>query len=71
MGVRVKDTTAEIKMATNKVTANSWNKRPMTSPINSSGINTAIKDTVKDTMVKPICLDPLRAACIGDSPASM
>ena len=36
------------------VMANSWNNRPTTSPMNSSGISTASSDTVSDMMVKPI-----------------
>ena len=37
----------------------------------SSGISTAISETVSDTMVKPICSAPLSAASIGGSPSSM
>ncbi len=39
--------------------------------MNSSGISTAISETVSDTMVKPICLAPLSAASNGRSPSSM
>ncbi len=42
-------------MATASVTANSRNSRPTTSPINSSGISTAISEKVSEMMVKPIC----------------
>ena len=52
-------------MATASVMANSRNKRPTTSSMNSSGISTAISDRVRDTRVKPICPAPLRAADIG------
>ncbi len=38
--------------------------------MNSSGISTAISDSVSEINVKPICLAPLSAACIGFSPAS-
>ena len=65
MGVSVSDTTAEIKMATANVMANSWNKRPTTSPMNNNGINTATNEKVSEMMVKPICRAPSRAACIG------
>ena len=65
MGVRVKETKAEIKIATAKVMANSWNKRPTTSPMNNKGISTAIREKVSDTMVKPICCAPSMAACTG------
>ncbi|CAB5723950.1 Uncharacterised protein [Delftia tsuruhatensis] len=70
MGVSVSETTAEIRMATAMVMANSWNSRPTTSPMNSSGISTAISEIVSEMMVKPICLAPLSAACMGGSPFS-
>src|ERR1035441_10370605 len=44
MGVSVRETTAETMMVTARVTANSRNRRPTTSPINNSGISTAIRD---------------------------
>ncbi len=62
IGVRVSDTTAEMMMVTASVTANSRNRRPTTSPMNSSGMSTAISDTVRETMVKPICPAPVSAA---------
>ena len=71
MGVRVRDTTAEMMIVTASVTANSRKRRPTTSPMKSSGISTAISETVSDRMVKPICSAPLRAASIGGSPSSM
>ena len=64
IGVSVSDTKAEIRIATASVMANSWNRRPTTSPMNSSGISTAISDTVSEMMVKPICLEPFSAACM-------
>ena len=70
MGVRVSDTTADRMMVTARVTANSRKRRPTTSPMKSSGISTAISETVRDMMVKPICSAPFIAACIGVSPAS-
>ena len=70
MGVSVSDTTAEIRIATAMVMANSWNKRPTTSPMKSSGINTAMSETVSEIIVKAICLLPLNAAAIGVSPCS-
>ena len=57
-------------MVTDSVMANSWNSRPTTSPMNSSGISTAISDTVRLMMVKPICSEPFNAAASGASPAS-
>jgi len=62
MGTRVSDTTAEIRMVTESVTANSRNRRPTTSCMNSSGMSTAINDTVSETMVKPISPAPFMAA---------
>jgi len=38
--------------------------------MNSSGIRTAINETVSETMVKPICSEPFSAACKGESPLS-
>ena len=64
------ETTAEITIVTASVSANSWNRRPTTSPMNRSGISTAISDTVSEMMVKPICAEPLSAAASGSSPAS-
>ena len=58
IGVRVSETTADTTTATDSVTENSLNSRPTTPVMNSSGMNTAISDTVSDTMVKPICAAP-------------
>ena len=58
-------------MVTESVTANSLNRRPTTSLMNSSGISTAISDTVSDTTVKAIWPEPSSAACLGSSPRSM
>ena len=71
MGVSVKDTTAETKMATLSVTANSRKSRPTTPPMSRMGMKTASSEAVMETMVKPICFAPFKAACIGRSPASM
>ena len=71
MGVSVSETTAETRMVTLRVTANSRNSRPTMSPMNSSGMSTAISEMVSDTMVKPICAEPLSAACRGGMPSSI
>lgn len=71
IGTSVSDTTPEIRIVIASVTANSRNRRPTTSPMNSSGISTAIRDTVSEMMVKPIWLAPLIAAAIGFSPFSI
>ena len=57
-------------MVTASVTANSRNSRPTTSPMNRSGISTAISDTVSEMMVKPISAEPFSAASSGASPSS-
>ncbi len=71
MGTSVRDTTAEIKIVTASVIANSRNSLPTTSCMKISGISTAISETVSEMMVKPICPAPLSAASKGGSPASM
>ncbi len=70
MGVSVSEITAEINMVTARVTANSRNSRPATSPMNSSGMSTATSEMVREMMVKPICPAPLSAAWRGRSPCS-
>ena len=70
IGTTVSDTTAEITIVTASVTANSLKSRPITPPMNSSGISTAINDTVSDRIVKPICPAPSSAASSGFLPAS-
>ena len=52
------ETKPEIRIATARVMANSRNSRPATSPMNSSGISTAISEKVSEMMVKPICFEP-------------
>ena len=71
IGVSVSETNAEKMIVTASVTANSRNRRPTISAMNSSGISTAISETVSETMVNPISADPLSAASIGESPISM
>jgi len=71
MGVKVSDTTAEIRIDTASVIANSRKSRPTTSPMKSSGISTAISENVSDMIVNAICCVPLSAASSGESPASM
>ena len=63
--------TPETRMARLTVTANSWNSRPISPPMNSSGMNTATSEVLIEITVKPICRAPLKAACIGASPCSM
>ncbi len=58
IGVTVRETTAETVTATDSVTANVLNSRPITPVMNSSGMTTAISETVSEMMVNPICADP-------------
>jgi hypothetical protein len=71
MGVSVNDTMPEIRMAKVMTRPNSLNMRPTTPPMNNTGMNTATRDSVIEMMVKPTSLEPLKAASIGFSPASM
>src|SRR5215218_4403138 len=67
MGVRVSDTTAETRIVTLKVIANSRKSRPTMSPIKSNGISTAMSEMVSDKIVNPICSEPLSAALKGSA----
>ncbi len=58
IGVTVSETTADMATAMARVAENSRNIRPMMPPMNSSGMNTAISETVIETTVKPICRAP-------------
>jgi len=73
IGVKVKDTIAEMTIVTPRVMANSPNRRPTTSPMNNNGIKTAIREyTQRATrIVNATCADPLSAACKGLSPAQV
>jgi len=52
------------------VTENSWNSRPTTPPRKNTGMNTAAREMVMDTMVKLISLEPSMAARRGFLPIS-
>src|SRR4029077_7213099 len=54
IGVKVSETTADVTTAMVSVSANSRNMRPTRPVMNSSGMNTAISDTVSEIPVKPI-----------------
>ena len=71
IGVSVSEISAEMATATLRVMANSRNRRPTMPVMNSRGMNTAISETLSDTMVKPISFAPSSAASIGAFPASM
>ncbi len=53
------------------VTANSCSRRPTIPPRNSTGMKTATRDRVMETMVKPISREPRNAASMRLSPISM
>ena len=59
MGVSVRETSAEITIVTASVTANCRKSRPAMSPMKSSGMSTAMSDTVRERMVKPTLLGSL------------
>ena len=71
IGVSVSETMAETTTAMVSVSANSRNMRPTRPVMNSSGMNTAISDSVSEITVKPISRAPRSAASSGDSPSSM
>ena len=66
----VSDTTAEMRIDTASVIANSRKRRPTTSPMKRSGISTATSESVIEMIVNTICCEPLSAASMGDSPSS-
>ena len=59
-GVAVSDITMEMRMAMERVKANSQKRRPTMPPINSSGMNTATSEMLIDRTVKLILLRPLQ-----------
>ena len=71
MGVSVSETKPETRMAALIVTANSWNSRPRSPPMRSTGMNTATRDRVIERIVKPISREPSSAARSGGLPCSM
>ena len=71
IGVRLRETKPEIRIAVIITTANSWNRRPTMPPMNSTGINTAASESVMDRTVKAISRPPSSAASNRDLPISM
>ena len=71
MGISVSATTPDTRIATAIVTANSRNRRPTIPPMNSSGMNTAVSESVMEMIVNPISAAPSSAACMGVFPISM
>jgi hypothetical protein len=69
-GVTVSDTTSEIRIAIDSVTANSWNSLPTIPGISRIGMNTAISDRLIEITVKLTSALPRIAASRGGTPAS-
>ncbi len=70
IGVTEIETIVEIATAKASVTENSRNRRPTIPPMNRSGMNAAISETLIATTVKPICRAPSIAARNGEWPCS-
>ena len=70
MGVTVNEKIPDIRTATLMVTPNSRKYRPVTPPMNRTGMNTAISDSVIETIVEATSLTPATVACIRGSPRS-
>ncbi len=70
IGVVVSEITSETATATDRVTANSRKSRPTSPPMNSSGMKTAMSDTLIDRTVKPTSRAPASAASNGWWPSS-
>ena len=71
IGVSVTDTTPEMRIATQIVTANSRKSRPRIPAMKSTGMKTAASEIVIERIVKPISREPASAASSGSSPISM
>ena len=70
MGVVVSEMASEMIIAMDKVTANSRNSLPTMPLISRMGMNTATREILMESTVKPISLAPFRAASIGERPSS-
>ncbi len=62
IGVRLRLTKPDTSTAATIVIANSFSRRPMMPPMNTTGMNTAASDSVIDTIVKPISFAPSSVA---------
>ena len=71
IGVSVRETKPDIRIAMLIVTANSWRILPRIPPMKSTGMKTATRERVMDKIVKLISLEPVRAACKTGSPFSI
>ena len=70
IGVVVSDSTIEMRIATESVTANSRKRRPTRPPMKRMGMKTAMSENVMERTVKPISFAPAKAASRGDIPCS-
>ncbi len=70
VGVTVSEITSDSRIATDSVTANSWNSRPTMPGINRMGRNTAISDRLIEITVKLTSLLPSMAASRTSMPDS-
>ena len=70
IGTSVSETNAEATIASETITANSWNSRPITPGMKKIGMNTATSELEIEMMVKPTSREPRSAAWNGGSPAS-
>ncbi len=70
MGVVVRETNSDTRMAMERVTANSRKSRPTRPPMSRMGMKTAMSEMLMETTVKPISRAPWRAASMGVMPPS-
>ena len=70
IGVVVSEITIEMMIASDSVMANSRKSRPIRPPISRIGRNTAISESVIETMVNPTSPAPRSAASTGGLPSS-
>ena len=65
IGTSVSETKAEATIASETITANSWNSRPITPGMKKIGMNTAMSELEIEMIVKPTSLEPCSAAWKG------
>ena len=70
IGTSVSETNAEARIASETITANSWNSRPITPGMKKIGMKTATSELEIEMMVKPTSREPRSAAWNGGSPSS-
>ena len=70
MGVRVKATNSDTRIAKAMVRPKEFMNRPTMPPMKATGRNTATSEKVVASTARPISRVPSMAACIGGSPFS-